>query len=90
VAAPRSTFDFTLESGRDIPIEERSAEEVASFGDTRVALPGAQAYNPAFDVTPNHLITAFVTEYGILRPPYGESIPDLQLRPNMNALLSKR
>ena len=90
VAAPRSTFDFTLEGGRDIPIEERSAEEVASFGDTRVALPGAQAYNPAFDVTPNHLITAFVTEYGILRPPYGESIPDLQLRPNMNALLSKR
>jgi len=88
VAAPRSTFDFTLESGRDIPIEERSAEEVATFGETRVASKGANAYNPAFDVTPNHLITAFVTEYGILRPPYGESIADLQLRPNMSALLS--
>ena len=80
VAAPRSTFDFDLATGAEIPIEERAAEEVGGFGATRAALPGAQAYNPAFDVTPNHLITAFVTEYGILRPPYGESIADLQLR----------
>ncbi len=88
VAAPRSTFDFEIVTGRDIPIEERAADEVGGFGATRTALPGANAYNPAFDVTPNHLITAFVTEYGILRPPYGESIPDLQMRPNMSALLS--
>lgn len=90
VAAPRSTFDFSLATGADIPIEERSAEEVASFGQTRVALEGANAFNPAFDVTPNHLITAFVTEYGILRPPYGESIADLELRPSMRALLAAR
>jgi methylthioribose-1-phosphate isomerase len=88
VAAPRSTFDFNLATGAEIPIEERAAEEVAGFGETRTALPGATAYNPAFDVTPNHLITAFITEYGILRPPYGESIADLQLRPNLSALLS--
>ena len=90
VAAPRSTFDFTIASGAEIPIEERAADEVASFGQTRVALEGAKAYNPAFDVTPNHLITAFVTEYGVLRPPYGESLEDLELRPNIGALLAKR
>ena len=88
VAAPRSTFDFKIASGADIPIEERAATEVSSFGEARVALEGANAYNPAFDITPNHLITAFVTEYGVLRPPYGESIADLELRPNMRALLA--
>jgi methylthioribose-1-phosphate isomerase len=81
VAAPRSTFDFSIRSGADIPIEERSAEEVASFRGQRVAPEGAAVYNPAFDLTPGHLITAFVTECGIVRPPYGESIPDLELRP---------
>lgn len=90
VAAPRSTFDFNLATGADVPIEERSPDEVASFGEVRAALPGAKAYNPAFDITPNHLITAFVTEYGILQPPYGESIADLQMRPNIGALLSSR
>ena len=88
VAAPRSTFDFNIASGADIPIEERAASEVSNFGETRVALEGAKAYNPAFDVTPNHLITAFVTEYGVLRPPYRESIADLELRPNIGALLA--
>jgi methylthioribose-1-phosphate isomerase len=83
VAAPRSTFDFSLQSGAQIPIEERPADEVASFGGVRVAQEGAQAYNPAFDVTPGHLITAFVTEYGVLRPPYAESIADLETRPNL-------
>ena len=74
VAAPRSTFDFNMANGAAIPIEERAAEEVASFGGARVAPDGAAVYNPAFDVTPGHLITAFITEYGILRPPYAESI----------------
>jgi methylthioribose-1-phosphate isomerase len=86
VAAPRSTFDFSLQTGADIPIEERSPDEVASFGGVRVAQEGAQAYNPAFDVTPAHLITAFITEYGILRPPYAESIADLELRPDLSAV----
>jgi len=86
VAAPRSTFDFTLRSGADIPIEERPADEVTAYDGTRVAPEGARAFNPAFDVTPGHLITAFITEYGIVRSPYVESIPDLQLRPNLMSI----
>lgn len=89
VAAPRSTFDFSLESGAQIPIEERPAEEVASFAGVRTAQEGAHAYNPAFDVTPGHLVTAFITEYGVLRPPYAESLADLASRPPVNALISR-
>jgi methylthioribose-1-phosphate isomerase len=85
VAAPRSTFDFAIESGDEIPIEERAADEVTGFRGARVAPEGASVYNPAFDVTPAHLITAFVTEYGIVRPPYGESIADLEIRPPVMA-----
>lgn len=83
VAAPRSTFDLTIGSGAEIPIEERPADEVAAFSGARAAPSDATVYNPAFDVTPCHLVTAFVTEYGILRPPYGESIPGLELRPTV-------
>lgn len=81
VAAPRTTFDLTIASGAEIPIEERGADEVASFAGSRVAPEGAAVYNPAFDITPGHLVTAFVTECGILRPPYLESIPELEFRP---------
>ena len=56
---------------------------MAAFAGTRVAPEGAAVYNPAFDVTPGHLVTAFVTEYGIVRPPYVESIPDLEFRPDV-------
>jgi len=83
VAAPRSTFDFNLASGDAIPIEERAADEVASFAGRRAAPEDAVVYNPAFDVTPAHLVTAFVTESGIVRPPYAETIPDLELRPEI-------
>jgi methylthioribose-1-phosphate isomerase len=83
VAAPRSTFDLSIASGDAIPIEERGEAEVAAFRDVRVAPEGANAYNPAFDVTPAHLVTAFVTEYGVVRPPYAESIPDLEYRPGL-------
>lgn len=83
VAAPRSTFDLAIAGGDAIPIEEREGEEVASFRGVRVAPEGAAAYNPAFDVTPGHLVTAFVTEYGVLRPPYAESIGDLEYRPSL-------
>lgn len=81
VAAPRSTFDFTLESGDDIPIEERSPDEVRITKDDAV-------YNPAFDVTPGRLITGFITEYGLVSPPYDEAIPDLASRPNIAALIA--
>jgi methylthioribose-1-phosphate isomerase len=80
VAAPRSTFDPSIGQGDDIPIEERSPEEITSFGGKRIAPEGTRAYNPAFDVTPGRLVTAFITECGIVRPPYGESIPALALR----------
>jgi methylthioribose-1-phosphate isomerase len=86
VAAPRSSFDFALAGGEEISIEERPADEVTSFGGVRVAPEGAHAFNPAFDVTPGRLVTAFITEYGILRPPYVESIPQLQLRPNLGVV----
>ncbi|HTX58834.1 MAG TPA: S-methyl-5-thioribose-1-phosphate isomerase [Verrucomicrobiae bacterium] len=88
VAAPRSTFDFSIESGASIHIEERAASEVTAFGGSPVAPAGAQVYNPAFDVTPGHLITAFVTEYGVIRAPYHESIPALELRPNARVFAS--
>ena len=88
VAAPRSTFDFSIESGSSIHIEERAASEVTAFGGTAVAPAGAQVFNPAFDVTPGHLVTAFVTEYGVIRAPYYETIPSLELRPNASAFVS--
>ncbi len=72
VAAPLSTVDPFTETGMDIPIEERSAEEVTSFGGASVAPLGASVRNPAFDVTPHTLITAFVTEEGIVSPPFKE------------------
>ncbi|MDQ6932023.1 MAG: S-methyl-5-thioribose-1-phosphate isomerase [Candidatus Eremiobacteraeota bacterium] len=83
VAAPRSTFDFTMASGEDIPIEERGEHEVRSFARVQSANVRSSAYNPAFDVTPGHLITGFVTEYGIVPPPYHDALPDLQWRPRL-------
>ena len=87
VAAPRSSFDLSLQSGTEIPIEERPADEVTAIAGVRIAPEAARAFNPAFDVTPGHLITAFVTEYGVLRPPYVESLPDLEFRPNIAAVM---
>jgi methylthioribose-1-phosphate isomerase len=86
VAAPRSTFDFSMKSGDAIHIEERAHAEVTSFGGTPVAPPNARVYNPAFDVTPGHLVTAFITEYGVVRAPYAEAIGSLELRPRFGAL----
>ena len=68
IAAPSSTFDFAIAEGTAIPIEERSAEEV-THGFGRITAPeGIDVYNPAFDVTPAELITAIVTERGVIRP----------------------
>ena len=86
VAAPRSTFDFSMRTGAGIPIEERHAGEVRAFAGAAAAGEDTAVYNPAFDVTPGHLITAFITEYGIVRPPYAESIPTIEQRPNIGVL----
>ncbi len=77
VVAPVSSFDFTLISGKEIPIEERSPNEVALIGAKRIAPKGVKIYNPAFDVTPNALITAIVTEKGIFRKPFSKTLRKL-------------
>jgi methylthioribose-1-phosphate isomerase len=74
VAAPISTLDLALESGERIPIEERPPEEVTHLCGTRVAPEGVAAANPAFDVTPHPYVTAIITEHGVARPPYRESL----------------
>lgn len=68
VAAPVSTFDFSLSSGAEIPIEERAPEEVSSLGSERLTPTASPARNPAFDVTPSRLIAGYITEIGILKP----------------------
>ncbi|HEV8322725.1 MAG TPA: S-methyl-5-thioribose-1-phosphate isomerase [Myxococcota bacterium] len=74
VAAPLSTVDLSLAHGGLIPIEERAAEEVLTIAGVRVAAAGATARHPAFDVTPAELVTAIVTEAGVLRPPYAATL----------------
>jgi methylthioribose-1-phosphate isomerase len=78
VAAPLSTVDFDTASGKDIPIEERDAEEVTTFAGKRVAPVGVAVYNPAFDVTPASLIDAIITEEGVAKPPLGSALAALR------------
>jgi methylthioribose-1-phosphate isomerase len=70
IAAPWSTFDLACERGSGIPIEERSENEVLKIHNELISPEGAKAFNPAFDVTPAHLISSFITEKGILSPPF--------------------
>jgi methylthioribose-1-phosphate isomerase len=81
VAAPLSTVDLSLPNGAAIPIEERNPDEVTSLAGRRIAPPGARAANPAFDVTPARYVTAIVTECGIARAPYAESLRALFEQP---------
>ncbi|MDI6807991.1 MAG: S-methyl-5-thioribose-1-phosphate isomerase [Candidatus Eisenbacteria bacterium] len=74
VLAPTSTIDPMCPSGGEIPIEERSGDEVSRFMGRRVTPRGVKTRNPAFDVTPSRYITAIVTEHGVLRPPFSEGI----------------
>jgi len=77
VAAPVSTLDLTLPNGDHIPIEERGAAEVTHMRGVRVAPEGTEVRNPAFDVTPNRYVTAIITEKGVARAPYTESLREL-------------
>ncbi|MCK4423887.1 MAG: S-methyl-5-thioribose-1-phosphate isomerase [Candidatus Omnitrophica bacterium] len=70
VAAPVSTFDPELKSGKQIPIEQRKPEEITACVGRRIAPCKVKVYNPAFDVTPARLVTAFITEKGVIKPPY--------------------
>ena len=78
VAAPYSTFDFTLDNGSDIPIEMRDDYEVTSLHGVQIAPNGIDVLNPAFDVTPHELVTAIITEEGVLKPNHEESIDKLR------------
>ena len=77
VAAPTTTIDLSLASGDEIPIEQRSQEEVTHIRGVSIAPEGTQAQNPAFDVTPHRYITAIITENGIITEPYGEGIKNI-------------
>src|SRR5690606_482858 len=87
VAAPASTVDAATPTGRDIPIEERDPDEVRRGFGRLTAPAGVPVYAPAFDVTPAELVTAIITDRGVLRPPYNDSIrralaePDAHLVP---------
>lgn len=70
VAAPYSTVDLSLSEGSQIPIEERNRREVTHVGETQIAPDGVPVCNPAFDVTPPELVTAIITERGVVRPPF--------------------
>ena len=74
IAAPFSTFDFSIATGAEIPIEERDADEVRKIGNRYIAPADVPVYNPAFDVTSSDLISGIITEKGVLTPPYDISV----------------
>src|SRR5574344_598416 len=76
IAAPLSTIDTNIKSGAEIPIEERSHEEVTIINGKRICAEGVNVINPGFDVTPHELIAGIITEKGILRPDYNKSIAE--------------
>jgi methylthioribose-1-phosphate isomerase len=81
VAAPISTIDLQTADGSRIPIEERNDREVTHVGAARLTPEGARIRNPAFDVTPSKYVTAIITERGIARAPYDQSLAELVGRP---------
>ncbi|HRY12215.1 MAG TPA: S-methyl-5-thioribose-1-phosphate isomerase [Syntrophomonadaceae bacterium] len=74
IAAPLSTVDMNIKSGQQIPIEERGRDEVRQIGGIYITVPEVEVYNPAFDVTPSKLITGIITEAGVIKPPYIDSL----------------
>ncbi|MGB2868286.1 MAG: S-methyl-5-thioribose-1-phosphate isomerase [Bacteroidota bacterium] len=78
VAAPVSTIDHTLSDGKLIPIEQRSSREVTEFFGKSVTPPDVEVYSPAFDITPHELISAIVTDKGVLNPPYQQALEALR------------
>jgi len=77
VAAPLTTLDLTLKTGAEIPIEERDGREITHIKEHQLAPDGISVHNPAFDVTPNNLIAAIITDKGVARAPYEESLKKL-------------
>ncbi|NVM57381.1 MAG: S-methyl-5-thioribose-1-phosphate isomerase [Desulfobacterales bacterium] len=79
VAAPLSTIDFSVKTGKEIPIEQRDEKEVTHFQGRRTAPEGAAAQNPAFDVTPRRYVSAIITEKGVITPPFKSGLKRLFL-----------
>ena len=77
IAAPLSTIDTSIKTGKEIPIEERSHDEVTHINGKRICAEGINIINPGFDVTPHELIAGIITEKGILRPDYNKSISEV-------------
>jgi methylthioribose-1-phosphate isomerase len=77
VAAPTSSIDLSAASGKEIPIEHRDAREVSHAFGTQTAPEGVEVFNPAFDVTPAELVTALITEHGVVRAPYEQTLRKL-------------
>ncbi len=78
VAAPTSSIDFNIKTGDEIPIEERGSNEIVEIMGRRIAPEGVKTFSPAFDVTPNELITAIVTEVGVVYPPFYENLKKIK------------
>ena len=74
MAAPTSTLDLSLPTGKNIPIEERAPEEVTHFQGVRISPKEVRAFNPAFDITPHSLIHGVITEKGIVRKPFYKNL----------------
>jgi len=78
VCCPTSTIDLNAENGSKIKIEERDRKELSHYRDQQILPNGVEVYNPAFDVTPARLVSAFITEHGTIRPPYKETLPKVK------------
>ena len=76
-ALPSSTIDLSIPDGSHIPVEQRDGQEVACFAGLQTGPLGVQTWNPAFDVTPHDLLTAIITERGVLRPPFDRKLAAL-------------
>ena len=74
---PMTTIDLKIDSGEDIPIEERSADEITHVGNTQITPEGVKVANPAFDITPAKYISAIITDRGVAYPPYKQSLRKL-------------
>jgi len=88
VAAPTSSIDLSLSTGREIPIEHRDAREVSHGFGSQTAPDQIEVFNPAFDVTPAELVTAIITEHGVVHPPYADSLRQVCL-PDKNSETAK-
>ena len=80
IAAPSTTFDFSIKTGAEIPIEERCSDEVRGLMGVSTAPDNVEVFNPAFDVTPSDLISGIITDYGVIEKPYDINIAKLKAR----------